>query len=218
MKGQVIAYTAAELQWIKAHRAMPRCEAHAAFCRKFRRDDLSLQNFKALCWRRGWLTGRDGRIQPGSVSWNKGKRMPYNANSATTQFQKGNAPHNTKYAGHERIDKKGGYVYLSIEAVNPHTGYPRRYVLKHKYLWEQKHGPVPPGMCLKCLDGNRQNTDPSNWEAVPRAVNALLNGRWSVGYDEVIPEARPAALTLAKLKYTAKHLSKKKPAAGGPRG
>ena len=214
MKGRVIAYTAAELQWIKVRRAMPRREAHAAFCRKFGRHDISLTNFKALCQRRGWWTGRDGRIQQGNVPWNKGQSMPYNANSATTQFQKGNAPHNTKYAGHERIDKNGGYVYLSIDDPNPHTGYPRRYVLKHKYLWEQTHGPVPPGMCLKCLDGNRQNTDPSNWEAVPRAVNALLNGRWSLGYGDVIPEARPAVLTLAKLKYAAKQLTKNQKAKG----
>jgi hypothetical protein len=31
-------------------------------------------------------------------------------------------------------------------------------------------------MALKCLDGNKQNTDPSNWEAVPRALLPRLAG------------------------------------------
>nr|WP_282576146.1 HNH endonuclease [Sinorhizobium meliloti] len=53
---------------------------------------------------------------------------------------------------------------ISIDQKNPHTGFERRYVLKHRYLWEQKNGPLPAGTRLRCLDGDRQNTDPSNWE------------------------------------------------------
>lgn len=205
MKGNTgnIPYSAAELRWIKRHCTMPRRQAHAEFCEKFARADVSLENFKALCTRRGWRTGRDGRLQPGNVPMNKGKKMPYNERSARTQFHKGHRPHNTQYAGHERLTDDG-YVEISVQETNPHTGYERRYVLKHKYLWEQQHGPVPAGMCLKCLDGNRQNAEPSNWELIARGVNALLNGRHSVGYDEAPPEVRPVVLTLAKLKYAAK--------------
>lgn len=199
-----MVYTAAELRWVKRHRTMPRRQAHAAFCEIFGRPDVTFENYKSLCTRRGWLTGRTGCFQLGQVSWNKGGKMPYNAASARTQFKKGNAPHNTKYAGHERIEKDG-YILISINETNPRTGFSRRYVLKHKYLWEQQHGPLPKGMCLKCLDGNRTNTDPSNWEAIPRGVNALLNGRWALGFDQAAPEARRALITLATLKWTAKH-------------
>lgn len=209
MKGAAITYTAAELRWIKAHCTLPRRAAHAAFCEKFSRNDVSFDNYMALCKRRGWRTGRTGRFQPGGVPMNKGKRMPYHANGAKTQFKKGQRPHNTRFVGHERLHKTDGYVYVSIPETNPHTGFERRYVLKHKYLWEQQYGPVPEGMCLKCLDDNRQNTDPLNWECVPRGVNALLNGRWSVGFDHAPHEVKPVVLTLAKLKYAAKEVSRK---------
>jgi hypothetical protein len=77
--------------------------------------------------------------------------MPYNANSAATQFKKGGVPPNAKFLGYERVSKDG-YIEISINQKNPHTGYERRFVLKHKYLWETQNGPVPAGMCLKCLD------------------------------------------------------------------
>src|ERR1041385_8260519 len=101
-RGQCISYRAEELEWIEDNCVLSRREGHAAFCAKFGRTDVSLDNFKALCTRKGWKTGRDGRLQPGGESWNKGKRMPYNANSAKTRFKKGQLPHNTKYLGHER--------------------------------------------------------------------------------------------------------------------
>jgi hypothetical protein len=199
MKRRTIAYTAAQLNWIKARATWDRGESHAMFCTEFERYDVTIDNYNALCKRNGWLTGRDGRLKPGNVPWSKGKKLPYNANSAKTQFKKGEQPHNTKYAGHERLHEDG-YVYVSAEIVNPHTGFERYYVLKHKYLWENKNGPIPKGMCLKCLDGNRQNADPSNWQLISRGELPHLNGRWSQGYEESPEEVRPVLLTLAKLK------------------
>lgn len=204
----VILYTDAELRWIEKHCAMPRRQAHAAFCEKFSRHDVSFENFRALCTRRGWRTGRTGCFQVGVVPWNTGKTMPPNPNSARTQFKKGQNPSNTKYPGHERLSKDG-YVEISIEEINPHTGFERRYVYKHKYLREKLNGPVPQGMCLKCLDGNRQNTDPSNWECIPRGVSALLNGRWSMSYDAAPAAVKPTIMALAKLKYRVKHVAQR---------
>lgn len=34
----------------------------------------------------------------------------------------------------------------------------------HRVIWEQEHGPVPPGMCVCTRDGNPNNLDPSNLE------------------------------------------------------
>lgn len=185
---------------------MPRRDLHAAFVREFDRPELTVDHIKALCTRQGWKTGRTGCFEPGAVPPNKGKKMPYNANSARTQFKKGQLPKNTKFLGHERIDAKDGYVYVSVAETNPHTGFERRYVLKHKWQWEQANGPVPDGMCLKCLDGDKTNTNPSNWELIARAVNLRLNGRWSLAYDQAEPEVRPAVLAAAKLRCRTKEL------------
>lgn len=199
MKGSRIRYSPRQLAFIRRRRKKPRRALHAEFVQRFPRAGVSLANLKALCTRRGWRTGRDGRYAKGAVPANKGKKMPYNANSARTQFKKGNLPHNTKYAGHERISRDG-YVEISINETNPHTGYERRYVLKHRWLWEQKHGPVPEGMALKCK-GNRLNTDPSNWEPVPRALLPRLNGRFGRGYDHAPAELKPTIMAVATLEH-----------------
>ncbi|MFD2646388.1 HNH endonuclease signature motif containing protein [Devosia albogilva] len=123
-----------------------------------------------------------------------------------TQFRKGQEPHNTKYLGHERINKDG-YVEISVAQTNPHTGYGRRYVHKHVHLWTQKNGPVPEGHALKCLDGNKLNTDPSNWEAIPRGVLPRLNGGKAtrvMAYDSAPAELKPALLTIAKIDHAIK--------------
>lgn len=208
MKGQSIHYTHAELAWIKANCTKPRREAVAEFCKTFGRTDVSLQNFHALCKRNGWMTGRTGCYEKGSISHNKGKKMPFNANNARTQFKKGNLPHNANYLGHERVSKDG-YVEISIDQINPHTGYERRYVLKHRHMWEQKNGSLADGMCLKCIDGNRLNADPSNWEPMPRATLPYLNGHRGFHYDTASPEVRPAILTFAKLKHANKQAGAK---------
>jgi len=208
MKGRAIRYSADELAWIEAHKTLPRREAHAQFTARFCRQDISLQNFTALCKRKGWLTGRTGRFERGMTPANKGKKMPFHPNVARTWFRKGNRPHNTRYLGHERISRDG-YVEISIDEPNPHTGFERRYVLKHRWLWEKANGPVPKGHCLKCLDGDKTNTDPSNWVAIPRALLPRLNGRWvPVAYDEATPELRPTLLAIARLEHQARVIRK----------
>lgn len=199
MKGKAIKYSEAELRWIKANRQRPRAEAHPEFVAQFDRADVSLQNFTALCKRKGWLTGRTGQFNPGQEPANKGKKMPYNANSARTRFQKGQRPHNTKGPGHEMLCPKDGYIYMIVAERNPHTGAETRRVLKHKWLWEQTHGPVPDGMCLKCLDGDRTNTDPANWELISRALLPRLDGRFGRGYEAAPDELKPTLLATAKL-------------------
>lgn len=209
MKGHNIFYSSKELAWIKRHGTLPRREAHARFCERFNRRDISFQNFTALCIRKHWRTGRTGQFPKGVTPHNLGKRMPDHPNSAAHRFQHGHLPHNTKWLGHERLSKEG-YVELSIAETNPHTGFWRRYVLKHQYGWERQHGPVPAGHVLKCLDGNRRNTDPANWTPIPRALLPFLNGHHGPHYDQAAPAVKPAILTLAKLKRARYAIRKRK--------
>ena len=203
MKGCVIQWFPEELRWIEARKEWPRAELHRAFVNFWRRDDVSFVAFRSLCKRNGWMTGRTGGFPPGHVPANKGKKQPFNANAARTQFKKGGLPHNTKALGHEYLTSDG-YVNISIAETNPHTGFERRFVQKHRHLWELANGPVPDGMRLKCLDGDKTNCDPSNWEAIPLALAPRLNGIRGRGYDAAPAELKPVILAITKLEYAAR--------------
>lgn len=198
MRGHHVRYSTEELAWVDARATQPRRELHIEFVAVFKRDDVGLACFKALCKRRGLKTGRTGQFEKGIRPHNTGKTMPFNANSAATRFKKGNRPHNTKFAGHERINRDG-YIEISINEVNPHTGFERRYVLKHRHVWEQENGPVPDGMCLKSVDGDRRNCNPANWQLVPRALLTSLAGRSGRDYDKAPAEVKPTIMAIAKL-------------------
>lgn len=209
MKGHCIPYSAAEMAWLEANRAMVISAYHGAFCAAFGRADVTVMHLHSLRKRKGWKTGRSGCFEPGQIPFNKGRPHPTKGRTGETQFKKGNLPHNTHYLGHERVSKDG-YVEISIDETNPHTGFERRYVLKHRHLWEQANGPVPEGYCLKCLGGDKANTDPANWELVPRAVLPRLNGgrrKTKLAYDEAPPELRPSILAIAKLEHRARTLA-----------
>lgn len=202
-KRRVISWSKEELAWIKARASTPRRELHAEFCKTFDRSDVSLGAFKSLCKRNRWLTGRTGQYEKGTVPANKGKKMPWNANSARTQFKKGNrtgrANHVYKPIGTERISREG-----CLER-KIHDGLPMqsRWRLVHLIRWEQEHGPVPEGHCLKCLDGDKTNTEPSNWICIPRALLPRLNGRFGRDYDNAPAALKPAILATAKLAHAA---------------
>lgn len=207
MKGRAIEYAPEELAWIEARKEMPRAELHALFCAYWKRDDVSLGALNGLCKRKGWMTGRTGCFVKGQISHNKGKPMPEHIREKclATAFKPGQMPHNHRGAGHERIDSKEGYVILIVDKKNPWTGADTRPVHKHRYLWEQQHGPVPEGHVLKCLDGDKTNTDPANWEAVPQALLPRLNGRWNgLKYDSMPAELKPAVMAVAKLDHAAR--------------
>lgn len=203
MTRRIIPYSVQELSWIKAKRYLPRRQLHIEFCAHFCRTDVGFDHIRSLCKRNGWLTGRTGCFPKGHAPANKGKKMPHNAASAATQFKKGLLPHNTKHLGHESMTKDG-YVKISVAEVNPHTGYERRYVHKHRHLWEQKNGTVPDGMRLKCLDGDKANTNPENWKAIPLALAPRLNGRFGRGYDQAAPELKPTIMAIAELEHLAR--------------
>lgn len=210
MRGRPILYTPAELAWIAARAHMPRRQLHAAFVTRFGRDDVSLSHLKALCTRKGWSTGRSGRFEKGRTPANKGRTMPFNANSARTQFKTGHrggrAEALYKPVGSERLSRDG-YLERKI-----HDGLPlqSRWRAVHLIRWEEVNGPIPESHCLKCLDGDRANTEPSNWVVLPRALLPRLSGRWSLGYDEAAPEVRPALLAIAKLEHALRQARKAK--------
>ena len=199
MKGRRIEYSEAELLWIRGHRDWPRKQAHAAFVERFGRTD-----YKSLCTRKGWLTGRDGRIPKGNVPANKGRKGVCARGSEKGWFKKGTrrgqAWANYKPIGTERISKDG-YVERKV-----HDGMPlqSRWRAVHLIRWEEANGPLPRGHCLKCIDGDRTNTDPNNWVAIPRALLPRLAGRWHIPYDSAPPDLKPTLLAIARLEQAAR--------------
>lgn len=206
MKGAQIPYSVAELAWIRERSTDPRPATHAAFCSRFERADVSLQNLNALCKRKGWLTGRTGCFAPGTAPPNKGKTMPYNANSAATRFQPGSRTGRAealyKPIGTERLTKDGYRQRKMHDDMPMHT----RWQLVQRVEWEAVNGPIPDGYALKCLNGDRKDCRPSNWEAVPRGVLSRLNEgrhRTQIAYDAAPAELKPTVMAIAKLKHAA---------------
>lgn len=210
MKGRRVEYSLYEETWIAARRDLPRRQLHAEFVERFGRTDVTQANITALCKRNGWLTGRTGRFVKGQESWSKGKPNPgaQHPNSKATRFQKGNrtgrANQVWKPIGTRRVSKDG-YIEVKI-----HDGMPlqSRWRALHLVRWEEVNGPLPKGHALKCLDGDKGNTDPSNWEAIPRALLPRLNGRFGREFDSAPAELKPTILATAKLEHAAREARK----------
>jgi hypothetical protein len=205
-------YSTEEMAWLEANRLLPISDYHAAFVAAFdRAEDVTAELLHALRKRMGWKTGRTGQFAPGQEPPNKGKpcapgKGGRHPNARRTQFKRGQEPHNTKHLGHERVTVDG-YVEISVAETNPHTGYGRRYVLKHVHIWQAANGPIPKDHCLKCIGDDRTNTDPSNWELIPRAILPRLNGgarKQHLAYDEASPEVRPALIAIATVEHRAR--------------
>lgn len=214
MKGKRIPYSPEELLWLEMNRSLPIADYHAGFRLRFFRDDVSATNLHSLRVRKGWKTGRTGQFSKGNEPVNKGVPCPpgkggRHPNAQRTQFQKGSlsgrAAQQRKPIGFERVSRDG-YVERKINDDMPLQA---RWRAVHLIRWEELNGPIPPGHCLKSRDGDKSNTDPSNWMLVERAILPTLNGgphKKQPGFDEAPAELRPALLNLAKVKVSAQRL------------
>ncbi|KVU09379.1 hypothetical protein WK62_06390 [Burkholderia ubonensis] len=107
--------------------------------------------------------GTSCRFPKGHVPWNKGKKGVTTGGEAT-RFKKGSKPRNWMPIGSERYSKEG---YLQRKVTD--TGYPPRdWVAVHILLWEQVHGPVPPGHAVCFRDGDKSHIALANLECIPR--------------------------------------------------
>lgn len=187
-----IHYSAEELLFIKNNCTLPRREEHKLFCEKFQRSDVNLDNFKGLCKRNGWLTGRTGCFKKGHAP-HPDARMK---NPNSTSFKKGHKPHNHVPVGTERI-KADGYLWIK-------TAEPNIWRQKHLFLYEKDNGPMPKGFLLRFKDGDRFNFDPNNMLPVTCSTNMYLTHN---NYDDMPKEVKPSIVCMSKLQAA---LSQKK--------
>jgi len=115
-----------------------------------------------------------GRIQPGNVPPNKGRKgMPMHPNSQRTQFKAGNRPHTWRPIGHERVSRDG---YLQRKVTE--TGYtPRDYRNVHHLVWEAAGREIPPNHALCFLNADKSDLRLENLELLHRAELMRRNSR-----------------------------------------
>lgn len=207
--GKSRTFTAEQITWLRTNATLPRNLVAAAFLAAF--PDADTTTAKITSWRKRnkVTTGRTGQFKKGQVSPTKGKKGICAPGSEKGWFKKGSVSHTYRGHGHERIDTKDGYIVMIVDEPNPWTGGKTRPVHKHRWQWEQQHGPIPDGMCLKCL-GDKTNTDPSNWELVPRGLLPRLNGKSGRNYDAAPAELKPLIMATAKLEHRARSLKKER--------
>lgn len=154
----------------------------------------------------GERRGVGTEFKPGQTPANKGVKYPKGwapGRMAETLFKPGVPSWRFQPIGSTRVVY--GYEYTKITDT-PKVAWTRNWRQTHRLRWEAAHGPVPAGHALKCVDGNRLNTDPDNWMAVPRSLLPVLNGgrtKKRLAYDAAPLELKPTVLAVAQLIHTA---------------
>lgn len=106
-----------------------------------------------------------------------------------------------KPIGTERVSENG-YIERKVHDDLPLRS---RWRAAHLIEWETLHGPLPANHVLKCLDGDRTNTDPANWAAVPRAMlPRLAAAKRGIAYDSAPDELKPVLMAVARLEQAAR--------------
>lgn len=106
------------------------------------------------------------RFKKGCKPWTTGIKLSEEHKAKITgMFKKGRMPHNTLEDGsYVRMD---GVLHIKL-------GY-KNWKSIARIRWEEVHGPIPEGMLMFRLDGNKQNDDISNLCIINRKDLVLLN-------------------------------------------
>lgn len=143
------------------------------------KSEAYLESPAACRLRRDDAPGLAYRYPKGHVPANKGTRRPgwSPGRMAQTQFKKGEmagaAHQKWRPIGTEVQDDDG---YLKRKIADDRSK-PSRFNWKfvHVLVWEEKHGPVPPGHCLCFKNGNKADTRIENLELISRADRMRRN-------------------------------------------
>lgn len=173
-------------------------------------------SMKQFRQRNGIKCGITGWFQKGHEPGNKGKKLEeYVTNPdrledirrrmAPTQFKKGGKPPNELPVGAVTVNAEG---YKLRKRRMEGTQW-ERWEFLHRAVWEEANGPVPPGMRVIFLDGDKLNCSPENLALVTAYEQLDLTRR---GYRSEDPDVTKAGLTLVRLRKAAR--DKKRKAAG----
>lgn len=120
----------------------------------------------------------------GHVPANKGrKQREYMSQeqierAAATRFTKGHMPANHKPIGYERVSKDG---YIEVKVAEPRT-----FMAKHRQIWIERNGPIPPGYNIQFRDGNKRNFDIGNLYMISRSEQMKTENSYHAKYPEEV--------------------------------
>lgn len=189
-KGKLRLFTQEQFEWVeKNYKQLSLPQLTETFNLKFGTERTEKQ-IRSFTRNHGIKSGRTGRFEKGSDSWNKGmKGFQAGGRSSETQFKKGDTPGNHRPVGSERIGVDG---YIEIKVAEPN-----RWCLKHREVWEQSNGKLPPGRILWFKDNNPLNCNIDNLMVVTRAQHAVVN---RMGLQHAKGDYKHTAVLLADIK------------------
>lgn len=109
------------------------------------------------------------RLQPGHATWNKGRKHSP-AGSEAARFKPGNLPHNHRQIGAERVTKDG---VLERKVTDTRSRKDWRPV--KDLMWEEHHGPIPPGHIVVVADRDKAHLCITNLLCITKAENMRRN-------------------------------------------
>ena len=93
-----------------------------------------------------------------------------------TRFKKGCIPKNHKEVGYERVNRDG---YIEVKTAEPNV-----FELKHRLVWIEYNGEIPPGYNIQFKDGNRQNVSIENLYMISRSEQLKKENSLYARYPE----------------------------------
>ena len=118
------------------------------------------------------------RYHKGSVPKNKGVKVSPEtyAKMQPTMFKKGHASHNHREVGSERVNVDG---YIEIKVAEPN-----KWGLKHRVIWEQANGAIPPGYNIQFKNHNPLDCRLENLYIISQAVQMKTQNAMYAKYPE----------------------------------
>lgn len=156
------------------------------------------QQIKSFYKNHNLNSGLTGRFQKGQVPVNKGKKVGSHPNSVSTQFKKGDRPHNTLEVGDE-VTRTDRYHQTKIAE-------PNIWRLTHLLVWEKTYGEIPEGMYVEFKDGDRDNLNSENLFLLTKKEHLEMNRR---GLRSSIPEYTEAGAMVVRVRCRARERKKK---------
>ncbi|HDS1208901.1 TPA: HNH endonuclease [Shewanella algae] len=192
-KGKLRLFTREQFEWVEEnYKQLSLPQLTEAFNLKFGTERTEKQ-IRSFTRNHGIKSGRTGRFEKGSDSWNKGmKGWQAGGNAKKTQFKKGNIPLNHRPVGSERVNVDG---YIEIKVSEPN-----KWRLKHRVVWEHHNQQIQPGQMIWFRDNDPKNCSIDNLMLVTRAQHAVVN---KLGLQCATQDLKETAVLLADITMAA---------------